>query len=342
MKPVNFWKPIKSKKKSKKIVKTPFFGMNVKPVKTPFFGMNVKPIVNSRLGIGIKPVHIVKKDLNWAQAKRVYPKLNPFGDADKDKVINKFDCRPFNKKKQGLAHRGHSRPTFEERIDKLLKSRRAIQKLTGEKFKSTGFRHMKKLGAYKYKGMYYYPDEEIYEHLDTIAKSKEIGGEKNVYYHGTNPGTAEEIKSSKHIRAGTITKNKFEAEGYAKKQAHFGGKTTLVKLETSKDYEGGTHVGKTYGKPELDFEDVEIITFDTPLEEQAKAKGMSKERAKQYVEHFTKLKNLDKEEDLYEKADEGTLTPKDIEEHELKSFNEDYDLKDEDDQTLDYDEEEEE
>ena len=48
----------------------------------------------------------------------------------------------------------------------------------------------------------------------------------------------------------------------------------------------------------------------------------------------------------YEKAEEGTLTPEDIEEHELKNFKKDYnemrspyDLRDEDDQSLDYDEE---
>jgi len=35
---------------------------------------------------------------------------NPFRDTDKDKVMNFFDCKPLNKKKQGWAHRGH---TFE-------------------------------------------------------------------------------------------------------------------------------------------------------------------------------------------------------------------------------------
>lgn len=42
---------------------------------------------------------IDKKDLNWNQAKKRYPKLSPCGDADKDKVINRKDCKPFDKKR---------------------------------------------------------------------------------------------------------------------------------------------------------------------------------------------------------------------------------------------------
>jgi hypothetical protein len=45
-----------------------------------------------------------RKEMNWAQAKRVFPKLRPFADADKDGIYNMFDCRPFNKKKQGEEH----------------------------------------------------------------------------------------------------------------------------------------------------------------------------------------------------------------------------------------------
>lgn len=41
-----------------------------------------------------------KKDLTYPQAKRLYPRLNPYGDADRDGVINKKDCHPFDKRRQ--------------------------------------------------------------------------------------------------------------------------------------------------------------------------------------------------------------------------------------------------
>lgn len=43
---------------------------------------------------------ISKKKMNWLQAKTKYPKLNPFGDADRDRVINMLDCKPFDKNLQ--------------------------------------------------------------------------------------------------------------------------------------------------------------------------------------------------------------------------------------------------
>jgi hypothetical protein len=42
------------------------------------------------------------RNLSWSQAKRKFPHLKAKGDADSDKVINKKDCRPFNKKKHTL------------------------------------------------------------------------------------------------------------------------------------------------------------------------------------------------------------------------------------------------
>jgi len=43
-----------------------------------------------------------KKSLSWFQAKAKFPGLSGRGDADKDKVKNARDCRPFNKKKQHI------------------------------------------------------------------------------------------------------------------------------------------------------------------------------------------------------------------------------------------------
>ena len=42
-------------------------------------------------------------DLSWKQAKAKFPKLKPYGNADKDNHVNKKDCRPFNKKKHTLS-----------------------------------------------------------------------------------------------------------------------------------------------------------------------------------------------------------------------------------------------
>ena len=45
-------------------------------------------------------------NLNWTQAKKRFPLLNPFGDADMDGVKNKFDCKPFDRRRQGKWHKG--------------------------------------------------------------------------------------------------------------------------------------------------------------------------------------------------------------------------------------------
>lgn len=40
-------------------------------------------------------------NLNWNQAKKRFPLLNPYGDIDRDGVRNFRDCKPFNIKRQG-------------------------------------------------------------------------------------------------------------------------------------------------------------------------------------------------------------------------------------------------
>ena len=50
-------------------------------------------------------VPIRMKNLNWPQAKARFPLMKPYGDVDKDGVKNKFDCKPFNKRKQGFFHK---------------------------------------------------------------------------------------------------------------------------------------------------------------------------------------------------------------------------------------------
>ena len=70
-----------------------------KPVKINSKPVKFKPIfkrAKSKPAFGFG----LKKDMNWKQAKKAYPKLKPFGDIDKDGVRNKFDCKPFDKKRQ--------------------------------------------------------------------------------------------------------------------------------------------------------------------------------------------------------------------------------------------------
>lgn len=44
------------------------------------------------------------KNLSWPQAKVRFPLMRPLGDADGDKLKNKFDCKPFDIKRQGERH----------------------------------------------------------------------------------------------------------------------------------------------------------------------------------------------------------------------------------------------
>jgi hypothetical protein len=53
-------------------------------------------------------MHVTKKDMNWMQAKAKYKKLKPFTDNDHDGLMNMYDCKPFNKKKQDYLSTGPS------------------------------------------------------------------------------------------------------------------------------------------------------------------------------------------------------------------------------------------
>ncbi len=43
-------------------------------------------------------------NLSWPQAKARFPGLKPYGDADKDRVKNFRDCKPFDIRRQGKKH----------------------------------------------------------------------------------------------------------------------------------------------------------------------------------------------------------------------------------------------
>jgi hypothetical protein len=48
---------------------------------------------NSNIG------NISNRNLTWPQASVRYPRMDPFGDVDKDGKLNMFDCRPFDKRR---------------------------------------------------------------------------------------------------------------------------------------------------------------------------------------------------------------------------------------------------
>jgi len=54
------------------------------------------------------------KNLSWPQAKARFPLMNPYGDADGDRLKNKFDCKPFDKTRKGEEH---SREDFTSDLD---------------------------------------------------------------------------------------------------------------------------------------------------------------------------------------------------------------------------------
>jgi len=59
---------------------------------------------NRKKAICIRLRKMPKKDLNWKQAKMLYPKLKANGNADKDSKKNSKDCHPFDKKRQDDAN----------------------------------------------------------------------------------------------------------------------------------------------------------------------------------------------------------------------------------------------
>jgi hypothetical protein len=88
MKQINFWKS------------------TVKPIKKKIglFNNNkisFKPIIiNTRKNVR----NIPKSKMTWSQAQIKYPRMSPFKDSDRDGKLNMFDCKPFNKKKDGFKH----------------------------------------------------------------------------------------------------------------------------------------------------------------------------------------------------------------------------------------------
>jgi hypothetical protein len=88
----SFWKPAKKQ--------------NLKPA--PLFGFNLNPKPSHPFGLKIKsPVSPVKLSIYPKRTKQEIRLIDrkPWGDKDKDKVINWFDCKPMNKKWQDVINK---------------------------------------------------------------------------------------------------------------------------------------------------------------------------------------------------------------------------------------------
>lgn len=82
-------------KKIKRSV-NPFWGPNVKAKPMSSFGF--MPI---KLNTSKNIRNIPRKNLTWAQASIRYPKMQAFGDADRDSILNAWDCKPFDRRRHG-------------------------------------------------------------------------------------------------------------------------------------------------------------------------------------------------------------------------------------------------
>lgn len=100
--------------------------------------------------------NIKKKNMTWSQAKRKYPYLSPVGDYDKDGVINIYDCKPFDPKRQGPKHKKPTRKqmaalALSEKLrkakeyDKETDLEKAMEKLKKAKREKLGIEERKKL-----------------------------------------------------------------------------------------------------------------------------------------------------------------------------------------------------
>ena len=83
------------------------FRQSRQPIKLNFFN----PVkLNTKQSVRQIPL----KNLTWPQASLRFPRMNPFGDKDRDGKLNMFDCRPFDKRRQGSEHKKRKWELIEE------------------------------------------------------------------------------------------------------------------------------------------------------------------------------------------------------------------------------------
>jgi len=76
---------------------------------------------------------VKRKDMNWIQAKKKYPNLNPYADSDGDGLMNMYDCKPFDKLRQDeLTNKGKS-SNFRKGVMSERAKRKYNEKIKKEK-----------------------------------------------------------------------------------------------------------------------------------------------------------------------------------------------------------------
>jgi hypothetical protein len=134
------------------------------------------PILNSKPVSVIKTnINLPKKQMNWLQAKSKFPKLNPFGDADRDGVINMLDCKPFDKILQDAKSRAYFK-NIKKKLKPITKEdweRTGLKKLADKELspeilinRGRAFKTPKEAVNYYKRG--YETDEEVNKALDKL------------------------------------------------------------------------------------------------------------------------------------------------------------------------------
>ena len=156
----------------------------------------LKPIKNSRVSVKRRsnvfwsgPSPSTKKNMSWHQAKTKYPKLNPYSDADRDGVKNFMDCKPFDRKRQGIYHlpmtkKGYYRE-FRKKISPIVIRHKRGNYI--ETIDRTGVTSYNRIGEEKMAQLNAsYPNEEPLTVADQIRI--EEGSSRGVLAKGRTPG----------------------------------------------------------------------------------------------------------------------------------------------------------
>jgi hypothetical protein len=94
------------------------------------------------------------KNLTWPQASIRFPRLNPFGDKDRDGKLNMFDCHPFDRKRHSAIMRDEivrrvfkSDENIKEPYKKIVKMQKMMEPSLREEYFEAGREIYRKRGV---------------------------------------------------------------------------------------------------------------------------------------------------------------------------------------------------